>query len=61
MENLEYLFAAFTIIWAVIFGYVFFLYYRQRKLGRQLDLLKNSLGEPPNRDASGESKEDVSG
>jgi CcmD family protein len=58
MENLEYLFAAYTIIWAVIFGYAFFLYYKQRKLSRQMDLLKDSLGEPPNRDASGESTED---
>ena len=52
MENLGYLFAAYTIIWAVIFGYVFFLYYKQRKLQRQMDLLKDSIGEQQNRSAS---------
>jgi CcmD family protein len=52
MENLGYLFAAFTIIWAVIFGYVFFLYYEQRKLSRQMDLLKDSIVERQNRGVS---------
>lgn len=52
MENLGYLFAAYTIIWAVIFGYVFFLYYKQRKLQRQMDLLKDLIGEQQNRSAS---------
>ncbi len=45
MDNLGYLFAAYTIIWALIFGYVFFLYYKQRKLRQQMDLLKDSKGE----------------
>jgi CcmD family protein len=52
MENSGYLFAAYTIIWAVVFGYVFFLYYKQRKLSRQMDLLKNSTGERPKQDMS---------
>lgn len=52
MENSGYLFAAYTIIWAVVFGYVFFLYYKQRKLSRQMDLLKDSTGERPKQDMS---------
>ena len=58
MDNLGYLFAAYTIIWAFIFGYVFFLFYKQRKLSRQMDLLKGSMGETPDPDTSVESTED---
>ena len=52
MENSGYLFAAYTIIWAVVFGYVFFLYYKQRKLRRQMDLLKDSLDKQSNQSDS---------
>jgi CcmD family protein len=38
-----YLFAAYTVIWAVVFGYVFVLYLRQRKLLRDIELLKENL------------------
>ena len=58
MENLGYLFAAYTVIWAVTFGYVFYLFYKQRKLRQQMDSLKDSLGEPPNRNASKPGTED---
>jgi len=61
MENLGYLFAAYTIIWTFVFGYVFFLYYKQRKLRRQIDLLKDSTGEQQNRSARGVNTEDNSG
>ena len=40
MENLGYLFAAFTIVWAVVFGYVLLLLNRQRRLRREIDSLK---------------------
>ncbi len=40
MENAGYLFAAFTIIWALVFGYVFLLFNRQRRLRREIDSLK---------------------
>jgi len=40
MENGGFLFAAFTIIWAVVFGYVFYLHNKQRKLKQEIDLLK---------------------
>ena len=43
MENAGYLFAAFTVIWAVLFGYVFTLIQRQKKLRREIDLLKEVL------------------
>ena len=42
MENLGYLFAAYTIIWAVIFGCVLFMQRKQRRLQRQIDLLQES-------------------
>ncbi len=45
MENAEYIFAAFTIVWAVVFGYVLFLLNKQRKLHREIDLLKEALKE----------------
>ena len=43
MENLVYLFAAYTIIWAVVFGYVLFMQRKQRRLQRQIDVLGKSL------------------
>ena len=61
MDNLGYLFAAYTIIWTFVFGYVLFLYYKQRKLRRQMDLLKGSIGEQQNRGASKASTEDNPG
>jgi len=45
MENLGYLFAAYTIIWAVVFGYIFFMQRKQKKLQRQIDLLRKSVDE----------------
>jgi CcmD family protein len=42
MENLGYLLAAYTVIWAVVFGYVLFMQRKQRRLQRQIDLLRNS-------------------
>jgi CcmD family protein len=43
MENLSYLFAAYTIIWAVIFGYLYLMQRKQRRLDREIELLKESL------------------
>ncbi len=31
MQNAGYLFAAFTVVWAVLFGYVLFLLNKQKK------------------------------
>ena len=43
MENAVFLFAAYTIIWVVVFGYVFHLYRKQRKLWREINLLKEKI------------------
>ena len=45
MENLGFLFAAYTIIWVVLFGYVISIFTRQRKLQKELDLLKEMFKE----------------
>jgi CcmD family protein len=38
-----YLFAAYSIIWAVVFGYVLYLCLRQRKALREIELLKGGV------------------
>jgi len=43
MENMGYLFGAYSVIWAVVFGYVFYLYLKQRKLQREIDWLKELI------------------
>ena len=43
MENLSYLFAAFAVIWAGLFAYVFVLVQRQQRLRRDIDWLKETL------------------
>lgn len=40
MENLAYLFAAYAVIWAVVFGYILFIQRKQKKLKQQIDLLR---------------------
>ncbi len=45
MENASYLFAAFAIVWAAVFGYVLLLFNRQRRLRREIDSLKETLGQ----------------
>ncbi len=45
MENAGYLFAAFAIVWVVLFGYIFILSRRQKRLRRELDLLKEMTTE----------------
>jgi CcmD family protein len=42
MENAGYLFAAYTIIWLFLFGYVLVLVSRQKKLRREIDRLKEA-------------------
>jgi CcmD family protein len=43
MDNLGYLFAAYAIIFVVIFLYVAFLWRRQARLEAQLDALESGL------------------
>ncbi len=47
MENGGYLFAAFSIIWVLLLGYVFVLINRQRRLRREIDSLKEALKSRP--------------
>ena len=42
MENAGYLFAAFTIVWGLVFVYVIILFNRQRRLRRDIELLKEA-------------------
>lgn len=35
-----YLFVAYFVLWAITFGYVFFLGARQKRLQRELELLR---------------------
>ncbi len=42
MENAGYLFAAFTIIWAVVFGYVLSLLSKQKRMRRDIESLKET-------------------
>ena len=48
MENLGYLLVAYTVIWAVVFGYVMMMQRKQRQLQRQIKLLQESLDKPKN-------------
>ena len=43
MENAGYLLAAYTLIWAVVFGYVLFLQRKQKRLQRQIEHLQESV------------------
>jgi CcmD family protein len=45
MENANYLFAAFAIIWALVFGYVLLLFNRQRRLRREINSLRELFKE----------------
>ncbi|HEC61911.1 MAG TPA: CcmD family protein [bacterium] len=49
MNNLWYLFAAYTIIWAVIWGYTLRLGKRQTLLLQEIKLLKAHLDEEQDR------------
>ena len=48
MENMGYLLAAYTVIWAVVFGYVLVMQRKQRKLRQQVTLLQESLDKSEN-------------
>ena len=48
MENIGYLFAAYTVIWAVVLGYVLFMQRKQRRLQQQIDMLQESIDKSKN-------------
>ncbi|HEY78576.1 MAG TPA: CcmD family protein [Dehalococcoidia bacterium] len=43
MEYLGYLFAAYSVVWAVIFGYVLYMQRKQKRLQRQIEMLQKSV------------------
>jgi len=43
MENGPFLFLAFGLVWAVVFGYLLILLNRQKQLKRDLDSLQKTL------------------
>ncbi len=45
MENFGYLLAAFSMAWALVFGYVLLLLNRQRRLQQELNSLREALKE----------------
>ena len=45
MLNEGFLFAAFAVVWAVVFVYVLFLSARQAKLSKEIEALKLGLKE----------------
>jgi CcmD family protein len=48
MENGVYLVAAYTFIWAVVFGWILVMQRKQRRLQRQIKLLEESLDKSKN-------------
>lgn len=45
MENLGYLFAAYSVVWAALFIYLITIHSAQRNLRRQIDSLRETLKE----------------
>lgn len=43
MDNLGYLYAAFSVVWVGLFAYVLILVQRQRRIRRDIDWLKETL------------------
>jgi len=44
-DNLEYLLAAFAVVWLAVFVYIFFLSRKQVQLEQQVESLKRRLTE----------------
>ena len=42
MDNAAFILAAFAVVWAVVFGYVFLLFNKQRRLLQEIDSLKEA-------------------
>jgi CcmD family protein len=49
MNNLGYLFAAYTFIWVAVLLYVYFIAQRQRTLEREIRALRAALSKEPGR------------
>ena len=42
MDNAGFIFAAFGLIWAVVFGYVMFLANKQARINRRMDAIERA-------------------
>ena len=42
MKNLEFLFAAYTIVWVLLFVYMFTISRRQKNLEKEIDRLRGT-------------------
>jgi CcmD family protein len=49
MNNLGYLFAAYTFIWAAVLAYVYTIARRQRALEREIQALQRALERNPDK------------
>lgn len=47
MDNLDYLFMAFAIVWVAIFCYIFVLSRRQKRVQRGIDSIRKSIHSSP--------------
>lgn len=45
MENLSYLFAAYSAVWVVLFLYILSLWRKQNRIEEDIERLKSKLGE----------------
>lgn len=43
MQDAGYVFAAYTVIWAAILGYILVLMNRQKRLRREIDTLREAF------------------
>ncbi|HIA76516.1 MAG TPA: CcmD family protein [Dehalococcoidia bacterium] len=43
--NLKYLFAVFFLVWALFFGYIFFLSRRLKEMGNEVAMLRKIISE----------------
>jgi CcmD family protein len=43
MENAFFLFAAYSIVWLAVFGYIFYLHKKQEKLWQKIDVLEEKV------------------
>ena len=57
---MAYLFAAYLVLWALTFGYVFSIAARQKRLQRELELLRQGRGTGSDPSASSSTEGDHS-
>ena len=43
MENAFFLFAAYSIVWLAVFGYIYYLHRKQQKLWQKVNVLEDKV------------------